>query len=152
MPARGTNATDSRRGRDGIRRRRIRVLIASAVLATVGLLSACIPDPGDEPGPPYGPIGPASTVEQAVAAICDLAGGALRTVSTQQSVDGVAGAIEQIRVINNSMPEADAIWLQVSQLADAWDGYVALRQDPDLTDSGTAVAASLQNLVTYCTR
>lgn len=116
----------------------MKVVISSAILATV-CLAGCQPST-------------TNSVEQAVGAICDLADGALRSVTTQQSVDGVAGAIEQIRLINNSLPEADGIWWQVSQLADAWDGYIALRAEPELTDGGTAVAASLQNLVRYCTQ
>jgi hypothetical protein len=87
-----------------------------------------------------------------VAAICDVADGALRTVHADQSVDGVTTDVAQIRSLNGSMLEANAIWWQVSQLADAWEGYVALHNDPELSDGGTAVAASLENLVRFCNR
>lgn len=52
--------------------------------------------------------------------------------------------------MNLQRSEGDFLYWQVWQLADAWEGYLATRDMPEISDGGQGVLAAMTNLVESC--
>lgn len=79
-------------------------------------------------------------------AICDQA----RVAWGRGYVYEIENDVARIRQLNLERSEPDGLYWQVWQVVDAWDGYVALSNDPELSDGGQAVVAAVENLIEYC--
>lgn len=69
---------------------------------------------------------------------------------SERSVDGLGPYVEDIERINLQAPAADSFMDLVPDLVNAWEGYVALHADPELTDGGQAAVAMLEKLLGEC--
>ncbi|MFI2101746.1 hypothetical protein ACH436_00505 [Isoptericola sp. NPDC019693] len=138
----------SRRGRPT--RRRAGFLI-TALAAFV--LSAC--GPGDNGGGGGGGGGGGETdpPPSTVLLICQATGELIGAVNAGAAEDEIGGHVQRIRDLSLDDPQADptmgvvsAVW----SMADAWQGYLALREDPELSDGGAAFLAMVEALRQEC--
>jgi len=104
------------------------------------------PAPVEPPAPAAPAVPPVTAPPDAAAEICATA----RLAFASPTVDDAEDEIFAIRQRNLERAESDALFWQVWQLADAWDGYAALRDTPELTDGAVVVRAALENLLAEC--
>ncbi|WP_154402271.1 hypothetical protein [Ornithinimicrobium cavernae] len=97
-----------------------------------------------------GPTGGSNPRQEAIAQVC------LETAVLAEAVNGDAAAEElgahvaQIRETNLSQSEPDSMFHAVSNMVAAWEGYLALQDDPELTDDGQAFLATLRVVIDEC--
>jgi hypothetical protein len=78
-----------------------------------------------------------------------------RDAINQASIDAVLIDAAKIRFINMERLKvgiADGWTDQMLQVVDAANGFASLRNEPDLSDGGIGLRASMHNLVELCLR
>jgi type IV secretory pathway VirB10-like protein len=106
------------------------------------------PSPTTTAPPPQPPL-----PDNAATQICDTAAAAYDTLGRSRDLSSVANSIGTIRQLNLQRADtADGLFLQVWQVVDAWNGTMALLNDPSTTDMATpdTVEAALGDLVQFC--